>query len=216
MRNVLIALAAVVLMGCATWASNTRTGLLMANAGLNGYDDVAAEVFKKAATNTDAKEHLGVSLCATLLTQQGIVDSWAVVTMVDEGQRKKSDLGVYAKQAVTVLTSLKNYLEAANITIPSGLLAALTYMQAMSPGLLPQEGDPLAECGDILAEKYPSAGLPWGTIITSGTEMALFLAEIIKDAIGKKEVSKDALEQYLRTMLKQEVVYEGALGGGSP
>ena len=213
MRHATAILLCLSLAGCASWISETRTTFLMTNAGLNGYDDVSAEVFKDAPTNPEAKEHLGVSLCATLLTQQGIVDAWAVVTMIDEGQRKKSDLGVYAQQIVTVLSSLKNYLEAGNVAIPSGLLVAMQYMQSMAPGLLPLEGDPLAECGDILAEKYPSAGLPWATIISSSAEVALFLAEVIKNAIEKKEVSKDALEQYLRLTLKQEVVYEGALGG---
>jgi len=208
-------LVCFLLPGCASWINGTRTGIEAANAALNGYDDVAVEVWKKAPTDPKAKEHLGVSLCASYLIQDSLVDAWAVATMIDEGQRKKTDLGLYLANTITILDSLMNYLDAANVPIPVPLKAASDYLEAMYPGYRPPESEPLATCQAVLAEHIPSA-FPWATVISSGSELALFMIQIIRDQIDKKDVSSEALETYLRVPFKQEILYESieATGGG--
>lgn len=211
MRRFLTALVlASAIAGCGSWINETRTGILAANGALNSYDDVATEVWKDAPTNPKAKEHLGVSLCATYLAQEGLVDSWAVTTTVDSIQKKKTDVGAYLKNTLAVLDSLMNYLEVANVPIPPPVKAAALYIEKMYPDYRPPEQEPLATCQDVLAEHVPSS-FPWAAVISSGSELALFLIQIIQDQIAGKEVSPDALEIYLRVPLKQETLYESAI-----
>jgi len=204
------------LCGCGAWLNDTRTGLLAANAGLNSYDDIAVELWADAQTNPQAKEQLGTSLCASLLTQDALIQAWDVTTAVDAGLAKKTEITPYIAAAITVLDSLEDYLEMGGVPIPETIKAALSYLERMNPGgALAPDAEPLEQCADLLAERYPSAGIgavPWATIITTGADLALYLLDLVQSNLAGEDVPITALETYIRDVLKQSVLYEQSLG----
>ena len=211
----LTALMTFILGGCGSWLNDTRTGILAANASMNAYDDIAVEVWSDAPTNPEAKKQLGTSLCATLIVQDSLIQAWAVTTAVDKGIQKEGDITPYLSTAITILDSLEDYLEMGGVPIPEAVKAAIAYIEVMNPGgVLAPSAEPLEQCSDLLAEKFPSAGLssvPWETIVSSGAELALFLMQIIKDNIEGNDIPENALETYIRSVLKQSTLYERAI-----
>jgi hypothetical protein len=212
---ILVTVMTILLSGCGSWLNDTRTGLLAANASINSYDDIAVEVWHDAASNPEAKKQLGISLCTTLIVQDNLIQAWAVTTAVDKGLQKEGDITPYLSTAITVLDSLEDYLEMGGVPIPEVVKVAIAYLESINPGgVLAPDAEPLEQCSNILAEKFPSAGLssvPWETIISSGAELALFLMQIIQDSIQDKDVPEDALETYIRAILKQSTLYERSM-----
>jgi hypothetical protein len=214
----LTALMTFLLSGCGSWLNDTRTGILAANASLNSYDDIAVEVWADAAENPQAKADLGISLCACVITQDALIQAWAVTTAVDKGLQKEGEITPYLSTAIGVLDSLEDYLEMGGVPIPQAIKAAIAYLEALNPGgVLAPDAEPLEQCTAVLEERFPMAGLgnvPWETIVSTGAELALFLMQIIKDNIEGHDVPEGALEVYVRQVLKQAALYEHALGDG--
>ena len=210
MTKVLVLAAALAAFGCAGWINQTRAGLKVTNTALNVYDDVAVEVWKDAPTKPEQAKQLGVSLCATLITQDAVIQAWEITTAVDAGVAKKKDVTPYIIAAITTLDSLEDYLEMGHVNIPPAIKMAISYLEQMNPGgVIPPGEDPLEQCTDYLAERFPSAGIPWGAIITGGSELALLILDLIR---SKEDIPHDALEDALRNPLKQAVLYEQTLG----
>ena len=215
---ILVALMSFLLSGCGSWLNDTRTGILAANASLNSYDDIAVEVWKDAPTNPEAKADLGISLCASLIVQDSMIQAWAVTTAVDKGLQKEGDITPYLSTAITVLDSLEDYLEMGGVPIPQAVKAAIMYLESINPGgVLAPDEEPLEQCTAILQDNFPMAGIgsiPWETIVSTGAELALFLMQIIKDNIEGNDVPENALETYIRSVLKQATLYEHSMGDG--
>jgi len=201
--------------GCGTWLNDTRAGLLSANAALNSYDDVAVEVWEDAPTNPESQEQLGTSLCASYIVQDSLIEGWAIATMVDDGIKKKRDFTQWAGNTLTVLDALEDFLEMSGVKIPHQLGLAIAYIEAMNPkGVLPPDSEPFEGCADILAGKHPMAGnVPTEALIGAAADLGVFILNIVLDRLADKSIPEDALEETIRDVFKQAVLYEQGLGG---
>jgi hypothetical protein len=206
------------LTGCGGWLQTTRTTLLATNAGLNSYDDVAVELWKDAPTNPKAKKDLGTSLCVTVITQDAVIQAWEITIAVAHGQAKEDDITPYIGAAITALDSLEDYLAMGGVPIPVIIKAAITQLELLNPGgVLPPDAEPLEQCAAILEERFPMAGyggVPWDTILTSGVDLTLFMINLIRDVKEDRKIPDGALEDHIRDVLKQAVLYEKTMGDG--
>lgn len=204
-RLITTTILCLALAGCGTWLNDTRKGLMAGNAAVNAYDDVAVEVWKDAPTNPEKHKQLGVSLCASLIAQDALIEAWAITTLVDKGIAKESDITPYISNAVVVLDSLEDYLEMAGVNLPVALRVAISALESLVPPVaMPPDAEPLEQCEQVLDERFPSAGVPWGIIVGAGAELVLMVMTFIRE----QNIPDDMLEQYLRVHLKQGVLWE--------
>jgi hypothetical protein len=214
LKGITTVLVFTCITSCGTWINDTRTGLLAANAGLNTYDDIAVGFWTDAPTNQNKREDLGISTCASLIVQDQLILAWEVTSAVDKGVKKKKDITQYIGTAITVLDSLEDYLEMKGYPLPAELKAIWMQLEYLNPkgATFTPVDDPLEQCADVLGENTPIAGMsvPWDVIIQSGSELALFLMQIITDSIKGMDVDDDALDTYIRHPLKQLMLYEQA------
>lgn len=209
-----IALLSFLLGGCGSWLNDTRAGILTANQALNSYDDIAVEIWKDAPTNPDSKQELGVSLCACYIVQDALIEGWTIATMVDDGLKKKRDFTDWVGNILTVLDALENHIEMSGVEIPHQLDILITYVESMNPrGVLDPSAEPLAQCSSILPEaSHKAAGaFPYEAAISETAELALYLLNIIMDRLADEQIPEDALEQVVRQVFRQELLYLRAL-----
>jgi hypothetical protein len=146
-----------------------------------------------------------VSLCATVITQDALVEAWAITTLVAKDIAKESDITPYVSNAVVILDALEDYLEIAGVNLPPAIKVAIATLEALVPPVaIPPGEEPLEQCKQVLDERFPSAAVPWGVIVSAGAEFVLMVMEFIKE----QDIPDGMLEQYLRVHLKQGVLYE--------
>lgn len=200
--------------GCGSWLNNTRAGILTANQALNSYDDLAVEIWKDAKEDEESKAELGVSLCASYIVQDALIEGWTIATMVDDGIKKKKDFTQWVGNILTVLDALENHIEMSGVKIPPQLAMLIAYVENLNPkALMDPSKEPLAECAQILPQAaHKAAGaFPYSPLIEATGQLALYLLNIIMDRMADKEIPEDALEQVLREVFKQETLYIEAI-----
>ena len=205
-----ILLAAILFSGCGGWLNDTRAGILSANAALNTYDDVAIEIWDNSPSHQESREQLGVSLCATYIIQDALIEAWTIASAVDAGIEKKKDFNEWIGYIITILDALEDHLEMAGVEMPHQLSILITYLESMNPkGILPFTSEPLAECHDLLSERHPmAAGSTLAVMLRAAAELGIFIVNLLADRVADKDIPEEALAESIRPMLHQAVLYD--------